>query len=228
MQGKGFYLVLAACVAAVGIAAWSAAATISSVEEDINSSYISSPQPTPSEVENPSSKPQSTEQTGQNVSDVEDTRNDASSTPPSASENTVSVPKGSFTMPINGSIGKSYSDTKLQYSATYGDMRLHLGIDVQADEGTEVLSATKGTVKDVRDDAIWGKTVVMDHGLGFIVNYCGLKNVTVTKGETIPSGTKIGEVGIVPCESADKSHIHVSFMQGDKYVSPYDLLAMKK
>ncbi len=216
---------LAACVAAVGIAAWSAAATISSVEEDITSSDLSSIIPEPS-----SSVPQSTEQAGQNVSDVEDTRNEQSSKPPvSNNENTSSKISGaSFTMPLIGSIGKNYSDTTLQYSETFGDMRLHLGIDLQADEGTKVVAAAKGTVKKVTDDSLWGKTVVIDHGYGFTVHYCGIKNATVTEGETVASGTKIGEVGVVPCESEDKSHIHIAFVQGDKYISPLELLALKK
>ena len=47
---------------------------------------------------------------------------------------TVTVPP-KFAIPLNGNIGKIFSDSELQYSATYNDMRLHLGVDVQAEKG---------------------------------------------------------------------------------------------
>jgi murein DD-endopeptidase MepM/ murein hydrolase activator NlpD len=224
LEGRGFYIVLAACIAAVCVAAWSAAATISSVEEDITSSSDYNQQ---AEVSSQKPPVSSMEEVLQNVSDVSDTRPPASSEQKTSSENVSSKTAVTFTMPINGNVGKSFSDSALQYSKTYGDMRLHLGVDLQAKEGTEVKAAAGGTVTEVRDDALWGKTVVIDHGFGITVHYCGLKNVTTQKGEKLASGTKIGEVGIVPCECEDKPHVHIAVVKNGKYISPLELLAMK-
>ena len=118
--GKGFYIVLAACVVAVGIAAFSAVNTISSVEDKLNSSK-------------PESVVSKAEDVGQTVSDV---KNESSSKEQVSSQKTESkeTPVSSvadtsskkteefyFTLPIkNGSIGKLFSDTELQYSKTHG------------------------------------------------------------------------------------------------------------
>ena len=222
LSGKGYYLALAACLVAVCVAAFSAAETISSVEDDLSS--ISSIESVP---ENPSSKLQSAEQTGQNVSDVEDNRSSATEFP--EDESKIDISSISYAMPIKGaSIGKNYSSDKLQYSKTYGDMRLHLGIDLQGAEGADVLSATAGTVEKVYDDSLWGKTVVIDHGYGITARYCGLKNITVSVGESIAAGVKIGEVSVVPCESEDPSHIHIALIRDGSYFSPVELLSMIK
>ena len=222
--GKGFYIVLAACVVAVGIAAFSAVNTISSVEDKLNSSK-------------PESVVSKAEDVGQTVSDV---KNESSSkgqvssqkaeskeTPASSVADTSSkkTEEFYFTLPIkNGSIGKLFSDTELQYSATHGDRRLHLGVDIVADKGAEVVSAASGKVTNVTTDALWGKMVVIDHGHGIIAYYCGLENPTVSKNDTVKAGIKIGEVGTVPCECADNPHLHVAVTREGKYISPLDII----
>ena len=220
--GKGFYIVLAACVAAVGIAAWSALSTISSVDDSLSSQ--------PSSYFTPSRTDSGTD-VGQTVSDVADDRasSQRSSRPAVSSQAPVSSggtqnEQPAFAVPIKGNIGKTFSDSELQYSATFGDMRLHLGVDIQAEKGSEVRSAAAGTVKQVADDALWGRMVVIDHGNGIICYYCGLENTAVNQGEEISAGTKLGVVGTVPCECADESHIHIAVTRDEKYISPLDLL----
>ena len=223
--GKGFYIVLAACVVAVGIAAFSAVNTISSVEDKLNSSkpesVVSKAEDvgqTVSDVKNePSSKEQASSQKTESKEDKP-----TSSVANTSSEKTAQV---YFTLPIkNGSIGKLFSDTELQYSKTHGDRRLHLGVDIVADKGAEVVSAASGKVTNVTTDALWGKMVVIDHGHGIIAYYCGLENPTVSKNDTVKAGVKIGEVGTVPCECADNPHLHVAVTREGKYISPLDII----
>ncbi|MCQ2450059.1 MAG: M23 family metallopeptidase, partial [Clostridia bacterium] len=52
----------------------------------------------------------------------------------------------SYTLPLEGKIIKHHSDTALQYSATYGDLRLHNGVDIAAKSGATVIAADGGTV----------------------------------------------------------------------------------
>ena len=192
--------------------------TISSVEDNFSSSLLqySSQQPTESEAD-----------VGQTVSDVTDSRVESAeetSSEPAVPSSEPSIEAPAFAIPLKGNIGKIHSDSELQYSATYGDMRLHLGVDIQADKGAEVRSAAPGTVKQVSDDALWGRMVVIDHGDGIVCYYCGLENTTVNNGEEISAGTKIGVVGTVPSECADISHIHIAVTRDGKYISPLDLL----
>lgn len=228
--GKGFYFVLAVCIMAVGAAAWSAMSTISSVDEKLTSSKSSS---IPSKPDTSSTY----DDVAQSVSDVSDTRTptssieQVSSEQPAATEPISSVPAETpeqyFTLPVRGNIGRGFSDSELQYSPTYGDMRLHLGVDLLAEKGTDVVSAASGRVVSVSDDSLWGRMVVIDHSGGIVAYYCGLENTTVNEGDSVKSGTKIGVVGSVPSECADESHIHIAVTRDEKYISPMDLLNLQ-
>lgn len=233
--GKGFYIVLAVCVLAVGVAAWSALDVMTSTDKDITSSLESEPSWEP--------PTESAADVGHTVSDVEKEPPVESAPEKEVSSNVERAPEltdsdltgidlssdiaglpDKFAIPLMGNIGKSFSDKELQPSATYGDMRLHLGVDIQGEKGSPVVSAAAGEVMKVANDALWGKMVVIDHGGGIICYYCGLDNTTVSQGEAISAGTKIGEVGEVPCESADKSHIHIAITREGKYISPLELM----
>ncbi len=221
--GKGFYLVLAVCIIAVGAAAISAVSTISSMEESLLSS---SEKPTSSYSAPSSSQTQSvTEQVQKPVSDVPDTREESSEKQESAVSSKAEEEKVYFKIPLVGNIGKTFSDSALQYSKTYGDMRLHLGVDIQADKGTDVVSAAKGKIEKIADDGLWGRMVVINHGSGIVVYYCGLENLTVSEGETVKAGTKLGVVGSVPCECEDASHIHIAVLKDGEYISPLELIS---
>lgn len=226
--GKGFYLVLALCIVAVGAAAWSAMSAVSSVEEKTF--------PSGSSYSSKSTVSDKTEDVGQTVSNVPNKQQNSSDT--SQKTETSSKAEESkaqssesfennigFSMPIKGNIGKTFNNSALQYSATYGDMRLHLGVDILAEKGEEVVSAAAGKITKIADDALWGRMVVIDHGNGIICYYCGVENNTVSEGETIKAGTVLGEVGTVPCECADKSHIHIAVVRDEKYISPLDILS---
>lgn len=220
--GKGFYIVLAVCIIAVGAAAFTAVSTITSMEESLLSSSER-----PSSVEAPKSSDtvSTTEQVQKPVSDVPDTREESSKTAPSSSKVSSSEEKVYFKIPLVGNIGKTFSDSALQYSKTYGDMRLHLGVDIQAEKGAEVVSAAKGKVEKIADDSLWGRMVVINHGGGIVVYYCGLENLTVSEGETVKAGTKLGVVGSVPCECEDASHIHIAVLKDGEYISPLELIS---
>ncbi len=221
---------LAVCIMAVGAAAWSAMSTLSSVDEKLTSSKSSSE---PSRQDTSSTY----DDVAQSVSDVSDTRTPSSSTEqssseqPAATEPASSVPTESaeqyFTLPVRGNIGRAFSDSELQYSPTYGDMRLHLGVDLIAEKNTDVVSAAAGNVTAVSDDSLWGRMVTIDHGNGIVVYYCGLENTTVNQGDSVKSGTKIGVVGSVPSECADESHIHITVTRNGEYISPMELLNLQ-
>ena len=125
-----------------------------------------------------------------------------------------------FVMPVGGTLKKEFSNERLQYCETYGDWRLHQGIDIAAKKGTEVCSAGKGKVKKVYVDDMKGETVIIDHGNGVVCYYCGLKNVTVSKGDILEIGQKIGVIGDIPSEIADETHLHFEVTRDSKVVDP--------
>ncbi len=228
-SGKGFYMVLAACLIAVGAAAWTAISSLSPPPADTGEASLSS------SVSQPDTSAAGLADVGQTVSDVSDTRSQTAGSSQPAETSASDAAEAAapvanfFVMPVTGDIIKVFSDTELQYSETYKDMRLHTGVDIAADIGTKVKSAGDGTVTDVYMDPLWGSTVVIDHGKGVTAYYAGLNNTpTVDKGEVVAPGTQLGDVGQIPCEAADQPHLHLAIKQDGQWVSPLALMGMEK
>ena len=135
-------------------------------------------------------------------------------------EETQSITANHFIMPLGGTLTKKFDKEKMQYSETFGDWRLHLGIDISAKSGTEVFSSGKGKVKKVYKDDSLGDTVAIDHGNGIVCYYCGLSNIVVNKGDIVEIGKKIGVVGEVPSEISEKPHLHFEVEKDGAKVNP--------
>ena len=101
--------------------------------------------------------------------------------------------KDQFIMPVKGII-----------SGVYGSQRIlngkpkwpHYGIDIAANQGTEIKSSATGVVTMAEDDLYYtGGTVIMDHGHGISTIYSHLETVLVSVGDKINQADIIGTVG---------------------------------
>ncbi len=216
-SGKGFYAVLGGCLIAVGVAAWSAVAAVGDITggESYDSSSTSYNNSTViSEPDEPVQQ------------DVSDAPYESSEESAESVEETPAMPVAEyFVMPISGEIIKDFNSEALQFSATYGDMRLHTGIDIEAEPESSVMSCGDGTVTDIYTDSLYGTVIVIDHGKEIVAKYCGLaENVLVETGVTVSAGQKIGTLGTVPSECADESHLHFEMYKRDTAVSPMDTM----
>lgn len=238
-SGKGFYMVLAACLIAVGAAAWTAISSLSPPPVETGELESSSLPSDGSGLVTSGEPSGGLADVDQLMSDIADNRSqpaDSQSSPsseaPSASDpsSQAAAPVADFfVLPVTGDIIKVYSDTELQYSETYKDMRLHTGVDIAAEQGAKVKASGDGTVTDVYEDPLWGSTVVIDHGKGVTIYYCGLnKQPTVQKGDIVTPGTQLGDIGEIPCEAADQAHLHLAIKQNDKWVSPLAFMGMEE
>jgi len=98
---------------------------------------------------------------------------------------------------------------------TYGYIRLtgayaipHKGVDFRAATGTPVVAMNRGVVTLVREFRTYGKTIVLDHGLGLQTLYMHLAETLVAEGEAVAQGQLIalsGETGY-----AERPHLHLS------------------
>ena len=218
LKGKGFYLVLAGCLVATGVAAWSAYDGMQTIPED-NDSGSSYSVPEESVPEAPvgtdtESEPYSSEE---NSSDTAETPK-VEITPP-----TVAT---SFILPINGNINKKFSEEELIYSETFGDMRLHLGTDVSAEPGQAVKSCGNGIVAAIIEDPMLGFYVEIDHGRGVVARYCGLngEKLAVKEGDTVQAGSKLGVIGDIPAECVEAAHLHLEFYKDEYPVDPLKII----
>jgi len=218
----GFFSVIAICLIALGAVSWFAVSRFNSKIEEPQSSVESPAEETPSYLD---------ESEPENISSEEEitssiiTENSVESVP--YIEEKPERQEITFVAPVKGNILKDYSDTALQYSKTYGDMRLHTGTDILCKAGSEIKAMAKGTVTALEDNSVLGKCLVIDHGNGITVKYCGFDTVSVNESETVSTGMVIGTVGTVPSECADESHIHIEVKKDGKIVSPLKALGLE-
>ena len=134
----------------------------------------------------------------------------------------------SYVRPSGGAIIKPCSIRALAYSRTMKDWRVHSGLDIAAEKGEIVKSASEGKVTDVMNDALYGTTVVVNQNDGLMVYYRGLNRETAVRaGEDIAAGATIGTVGDIPCEAADGIHLHIEVTSENKYLDPCEALGIK-
>ncbi len=216
-EGKGFYLIFALCLIAIGVAAWMA---LSKLDE--------TPEPDlPKTMDNTSSIESVPDTSSENGPPTDNVGNDASEPydPPVVSNPQPEPPvANSFAMPINGNVSKHFSDTALIYSNTYKDMRVHLGIDIIGKQSDPVRSCGNGIVVAIIEDAKLGKYVEVDHGNGIIARYCGLGEIFVKEGDIVDATVKLGNLLDVPEETVDATHLHLEFYENEKPIDPLSVI----
>lgn len=77
----------------------------------------------------------------------------------------------------------------------FGDRRLHAGIDISAPSGREVVSSLAGKVVFAGTQSGYGSTVVVDHGNAFATLYAHLSSISVSSGQSVGKGARVGAVG---------------------------------
>jgi len=130
--------------------------------------------------------------------------------------------------PVSGEPVAEYAMDCLSYNQTTRDWRVHNGIDITAEAGTPVLAAADGTVYTIFEDDTMGMTVVIRHEGGYVTTYASLaKELSVSAGDTVTLGQAIGTVGNTALlETATGDHIHFSVTHNDAPMDPADFLAL--
>ncbi len=106
------------------------------------------------------------------------------------------------------------------------------GMDFKADNTFDVTAVLKGTVLDVRDDELMGKTVEIKHDEGsYISTYQSLSEVSVKKGDIVQQGQVIGKSGENEIDKAMGNHLHFELYKDGVIVDPmkhFDQVVPKK
>ncbi len=209
MSGKGFYIALILCAAAIGITSYvynrqepadapvqEAVATLAPSEEDLEA-MATQPKgsaPTASSGETESSHPRQLKTTS----------------------------------PVAGQEVFGYSMEALSYNQTTRDWRTHNGVDIAAEAGTEVVAAADGEVYTTYEDEALGYTVVIRHEGGYTTHYASLgEDLRVQAGDTVKMGQVIGTVGETALvETVLGPHVHFSVTHQDKPMDPADFFSL--
>ena len=129
--------------------------------------------------------------------------------------------------PLAGETIAEYSMDALSYNQTTRDWRVHDGVDIAAEAGTQVCAAADGTVYTVYEDEAMGMTVVIRHEGNYTTKYASLsQDVSVKAGDTVTAGQIIGTVGTTALlESGIGDHVHFSVSCDGTLVDPGDFLS---
>ncbi len=128
----------------------------------------------------------------------------------------------SFTVPAHGYISKSYDADMPVFSVTMEDYRIHDGIDIACDVGSEVYSCADGIVESVYEDPLMGNGVTVYHGAGLRSVYLNLSEKLpdeLYEGAEVAAGQVIGYVGesaLIEC--AEVPHVHFTMTLDDDTV----------
>lgn len=234
--GKGYYIALIACLAAVGISGYVFVRTVqdsavetmavpAAVESQIPSPSLrpsnqvtASPAQTPAGSETPveSSKETARETAGKQTiqSDpMEDTYEETMG---------EAVLTQQVLWPLDGVVVATFSREQLAYSQTMADWRTHEGLDLAAPLGTPVTATQDGTVTAVYEDDLLGHVVVVSHSGDLATRYANLdEEIPVQVGDWVLAGEVLGQVGdSALLEAAEDPHLHLEVFSEGVPVDP--------
>lgn len=100
----------------------------------------------------------------------------------------------------------------------------HKGTDFRAKEGTPVSSINRGVVRIAKTYRDYGKTVVVDHGLGVQSFYMHLSKISVYPGELVLPGQTLGLSG--KTGYAEQPHLHLTIRINGISVDPMTFFSL--
>jgi poly-gamma-glutamate capsule biosynthesis protein CapA/YwtB (metallophosphatase superfamily) len=98
----------------------------------------------------------------------------------------------------------------------------HLGVDLDADTGTNVFAINDGQVVGVLDLIDYGNTIVVDHGVGIFSLYLHLDKFKVELGQEVKKGQVIGLSGNTGYSIGP--HLHFSVKLNGSSVDPLEFI----
>ena len=199
--GKGYYIALVLCAAAIGITSY----VYSSGREDDAVQTANTPLAITEAAERP-------------------TAGTAATAPAETAAPTAG--RLATQAPVQGEVLSGYAMEVLSYNQTTRDWRVHNGVDFAAAAGTAVTAAADGEVYTVYEDDQMGMTVVIRHEGGYTTRYSSLgADVAVSAGQPVSMGQTIGTVGTSALmENALGDHVHFTVTKDDEPVDPMEFL----
>ncbi|MEX1271807.1 MAG: peptidoglycan DD-metalloendopeptidase family protein [Acidimicrobiia bacterium] len=122
---------------------------------------------------------------------------------------------GVLRMPVNGWISSYYG---WRVHPIFGTRRMHTGVDLAAIGGSPIYAAEAGTVIIAGVRGGYGNAVVIDHGGGLATLYAHQSRLTVSVGENVAAGERIGFVGCTGYCTGD--HLHFEVHINGKHTDP--------
>ena len=99
------------------------------------------------------------------------------------------------------------------------------GVDIKANEGDPVKAYTAGMVREIYEDDLMGRVVVLEHDYGLCSYYMNLADNLpdgLEVGKEVQAGDEIGYVGTTAVlECGDGPHLHFELTVNDELIDAY-------
>ena len=229
LSGKGFAIVLVLCMAVIGLSAWSIIGG-SPISSGTNNNEITLDEPA-QPVRDKTPEPEkehavAPEVRTDGIKDVIEPISEELEEVISMESGNVYTEPEIWLWPVIGELERAYTVEALAYDVTMSDWRTHDGIDIAAQLGAVVRAAAAGVVESVKQDELYGTTVIIDHGNGVKTVYANLADTpTVSAGDEVRAGDISGSVGETAlCEIGEPGHLHFAVSANGVSADPLDYL----
>lgn len=101
------------------------------------------------------------------------------------------------------------------------------GIDYSDEKVFDVLAVYDGTVVDIDEDELLGKTVKIRHNNELISVYQGIDNLEVKKGDMVFTGSKIATSGKCKINNELGESMHFEIYKSGVYINPLNVINKK-
>lgn len=127
-----------------------------------------------------------------------------------------------ITVPVHGEISSEYGN---RTNPVTGEYLMHSGVDIAADQGTEIRAAYSGIVSEVGSNSVGGNYISLVHKDGSETLYCHCSKIIAEKGAVIRAGETIALVGSTGRSTGP--HLHFELTVDGNTVDPLIYLPHK-
>ena len=100
------------------------------------------------------------------------------------------------------------------------DQQTHLGEDLASLINSPVYAGNNGVVVYAEPLGIYGKTVILDHGMGVFSSYSHMSQIDVKVGDKLEKGATLGRTGTTGLAAGD--HLHFAINLQGEFVDPLE------
>lgn len=116
---------------------------------------------------------------------------------------------GNFQMPTRGRLSSSFG-------ARWG--RMHRGIDIAKDQGSDIMAADGGKVSFSGVKGTYGNMIEIDHENGYKTRYAHASRLILKAGDRVAQGQVIAKVGSTGRSTGP--HLHFEVIKNGEYKNP--------
>jgi stage II sporulation protein Q len=98
------------------------------------------------------------------------------------------------------------------------------GIDIAMKDGKtfDVVASLSGIVKNVKEDALLGNEITIEHDNGVVTHYQSVKDITVAVGDEVKQGQALAKAGQSLLNEEAGIHVHFEIRKDAVALNPHD------